>query len=157
MHRMTALRIRALAPIAWFLLLPPAPAWGADVALKERDQIAFLLSANMPCCVIDARAEKARRQEPLPEALVYRKGLRISPTGPVVVIADSDARALGVGRAIARSSGASQVVAVKGGAATWLAAKSSVAGSPGWVSSFVIPRDTCQQGEPLQTLRPGKP
>lgn len=137
------------------LLCTAAPASGASVTLQDKGQLEALLASATPCCVIDGRNREAQRIKPLANTLAYRKGLKIKPSGAVVVIADSDARAVQIGEALAKSSAARQVVAVRGGAATWLAAQGIQSGLPPWATSFVIPRDTCQQGEPLQKLRSG--
>ena len=128
-----------------------APA-AAEVSLRDTAALEDFLAGNTPCCVIDARAAANRKRTPLADALPYRKGLKINPTGVVVVIADTDVRALEVGKLLAESSQAKEVYAVKGGIATWNAA--TIAGllktRP---RSFVIPKNTCEQGTPLQELR----
>jgi hypothetical protein len=124
----------------------------AEVSLRDTAALEAFLSGNTPCCVIDARSAANRKRAPLADTLAYRKDLKINPTGVVVVIADSDARALEVGELLAAGSMAQEVYAVKGGVATWRAA--SVSGlfktRP---RSFVIPKNTCEQGTPLQELR----
>ncbi len=132
-------------------LLAATSAW-AETKLQDGAQLAAAIKDAPPCCVIDARSKGARALHPLMEALVWRKGLEIKPTGPVVVIADTDQKALAVGRAIEKSSGAGRVLAVKGGFATWRRATAPEQGMP---ATFVIPRNTCEQGTPLQTLRSG--
>jgi hypothetical protein len=132
--------------------IPMAAIAAASVEQVDAAQVRALLAMKSPCCVIDARAASERRKVEIGHALVYRKGLRINPTGVVVVIADSDAKAQAVGQALARTSGATRVVAVKGGASTWLSAQRETIGSAAHAPSFIIPRNTCEQGSPLQTL-----
>ena len=124
----------------------------ADVSLRDTAALEAFLSGNTPCCVIDARSTKNRKRDPLANTLTYRKGLKINPTGVVVVLADTDAEALEVGETLAESSKAKEVYAVKGGAATWKAATIAelLKTRP---KSFVIPKNTCEQGTPLQELR----
>ena len=124
----------------------------AEVSLRDTAALEAFLSGNTPCCVIDARSAANCKRAPLADTLPYRTGLKINPTGVVVVIADTDARAVEVGELLAESSKAKEVYAVKGGIATWKAA--TIAGllktRP---RSFVIPKNTCEQGTPLQELR----
>lgn len=136
------------------LLLTQAIA--AAVELADRSQVQALLASGTPCCVIDARSDAERGKLGVAHALAYRKGMKINPTGAVVVIADTDARARQIGEALARTSAARQVVAVKGGAPTWLAAQEAAPGGPAGVRSFIIPTNTCEQGPPLQVLSPGR-
>jgi rhodanese-related sulfurtransferase len=128
-----------------------APA-AAEVSLRDTAALEAFLSGNTPCCVIDARSAANRKRAPLADTLPYRTGLKINPTGVVVVIADTDARAIEIGERLTESSKAKEVYAVKGGIATWKAA--TIAGllktRP---RSFVIPKNTCEQGTPLQELR----
>lgn len=137
------------AAIAAVLFALPAD---ADVALRDKAELEAFLASKTPCCVIDARSGKNRKSAPLADTLPYRKGLKINPSGVVVVVADTDARALEVGNILANSSKASDVYAVKGGVATWR----TVTGTSLFASrprSFVIPKNTCEQGVPLQELR----
>lgn|SRR5574340_439260 len=132
-------------------VLAAGPA-SAAVTLRDRPALEEFLKTRTPCCVIDARSDKNRQAAPLADTLAYRQGLRINPTGVVVVIADSDARAVEVGEILAASSKAQEVYAVQGGAATWRAVTAGSAFSS-LPRSFVIPSNTCEQGTPLQELR----
>ncbi|MBI3140313.1 MAG: hypothetical protein HYZ19_00445 [Rhodocyclales bacterium] len=138
----------SLAALLLGLALPAL----AGVALRDRAALEEFLKTGIPCCIIDARSAASRRLAPLANTLVYRKGLKINPTGVVVVVADTDARAVQVGEALAGASKAKDVYAVQGGAATWRAVTggSAFAGLP---RSFVIPKNTCESGVPLQELR----
>lgn len=137
------------AVIAAMWLAAPA---AAEVSLRDKAALEAFLAGDTPCCVIDARSAKNRKSAPLANALAYRNGLKINPTGVVVVIADTDARAVEVGEILAASSKAKDVYAVQGGIATWKA--STIAGLfASKPRSFVIPKNTCEQGTPLQELR----
>ncbi len=140
------------------LAMPAGPAVAVPVETADIERIQALLASKTPCCVIDARAAAARRKLRIAHALAYRRGMRINPTGIIVVIADTDAGAQMVGETIARTSPGAQIVAVKGGARTWLDARQP-AGSrvPGHAQRFVIPSNTCEQGPPLQSLPFGRP
>jgi hypothetical protein len=140
---------RRLTLLAAFLLALPA---FAATSLQDRRQIMDSLKYVPPCCVIDGRAPGPRQLRPLNDAVVWHKGALIKPTGTVVVIADTDSQALTLARQIAKQFHAQSVVAVKGGLDTWrdvLAASQE----PGMPATFVIPKNTCEQGTPLQTLR----
>ncbi len=138
-----------IAVIAAIWIAAPA---SAEVSLRDKAALEAFLAGDTPCCVIDARSAKNRKSAPLANALSYRNGLKINPTGVVIVIADTDARAIEVGEILAAGSKARDVYAVQGGIATWKASKIAglFASKP---KSFVIPKNTCEQGTPLQELR----
>lgn len=132
-----------------------ATAARAEVQLLAKAALAQVLKRSPPCCVIDARADEQRKTRPIDEALVYRPGLKINPTATVVVVADNDAAALKVAQAIERSYPGKTVAAVKGGFPVWealLIDQDVLSGSVKGSHSFVIPRNTCEQDKPLQTL-----
>lgn len=131
-----------------FLALPVA----AATSLQERHQVIDTLKSSPACCVVDGRSEGPRQLRPLKDAVVWQKGVRIKPTGAVVVIADDDKAALALARKIAKQFRAETVVAVKGGLDTWRDIVAA-AQEPGMPATFVIPMNTCEQGKPLQTLR----
>jgi hypothetical protein len=128
----------------------------ADVVLHDRAGLEAALVGTRPCCVIDARAERNRREQPLADTVPYRKDLVLAGSGPALVVADSDARAVEIGKRLAAGANDHRVLAVKGGAATWrvLAAPDPTTSMP---KSFVIPSNTCQQDKPLQSLPFRKP
>jgi hypothetical protein len=129
-------------------------AWG-EVRLLAKAPLTQALKTEPPCCVVDARADAQRQARPIRESLVYKPGLKIHPSATVVVVADSDAAALKVASALEKAYPGKTIAAVKGGYPVWEAilidqerASGSVQGS----RSFVIPRNTCEQDTPLQTL-----
>jgi hypothetical protein len=137
-------RFFAAATAALSFAVPAA----AEVSLRDTAALQAFLASGTPCCVIDARNAAKRLSAPLAETLPYRKDLKINPTGIVVVIADTDARAIEVGKALERSSKAKDIYAVKGGAPAWRAATGAAAsGMPG---GFIIPRNTCESGTAIQ-------
>ena len=129
----------------------------ATVTLHDRAQLAAAIKDGPPCCIIDARPPGTRALQPLPDALVYRVGMKINPTAAVVVIADTDEKAVRVGEELARASNAPKVIAVKGGFPTWAAATGQGGPLGGVALTFVIPKNTCEQDAPLQTLRAAPP
>lgn len=134
----------------------------AQVSLLDQAQLVAALSAKGPCCVIDGRAAARRKTQVLENALPWRSDLKIDPTASVVVIADRDQDALGIARALARKHPGKPILAVKGGLVTWKAAALALIAAAGMDAamsgpvSFVIPANTCEQGKPLQVLRPDK-
>jgi hypothetical protein len=152
MKRLRSLFIRALLSA---VVLGAAAAAHADAALRSAGQLKLALRSSPPCCVIDARPDAQREGRPLGEALAYRDDLKIVPTATVVVVAESDARALAVARALAGAHPGKTILAVEGGVAAWQSVLAAQAGEPpgGRAFSFVIPKNTCEQGEPLQHLR----
>lgn len=152
---------RSLFAALGLLLVHSAQAQ-AQASLKDKAQLVNALSAKPPCCVIDGRTEAKRKSEALDNALPYRPDLKINPTAVVVVIADRDEDALDIARKLGRKHPGKPIFAVKGGVATWKATtlslllSDSAGGSPSGMVSFVIPSNTCEQGKPLQVLRPNK-
>jgi 3-mercaptopyruvate sulfurtransferase SseA len=133
----------------------------ASASLRDDAQLMALLRESPQCCVIDARSAPSRKNAELAGALVYRDGLRINATSVVVVVADTDARALAVARTIAGSV-AHDVYAVKGGYEAWQSVEvrmQAEASRPGSKYTFVIPFNTCQQDTPLHVFeaKPSRP
>ena len=154
----------------WAASMLPGSAWlglalsahAATASLQDDAQLMALLTVSPQCCVIDARSAQRRKDAELPGALAYNDGLRIKPTSAVIVLADTDARAMNVAKALAKG-GPHPVYAVKGGYLAWQSVElrlQAQADRAGTKFSFVIPHDTCQQGTPLhvfeaQPARPG--
>lgn len=124
----------------------------AEAKLVDRVQTVVALRANPPCCVVDARSATQRQRHPLKDGVVWTPNVRITPAGPVVVVADDDKAGLAVAKKIEQRFDAKTVLVVKGGFETWegIQAAGRDAGMP---ATFVIPMNTCEQGKPLQTLR----
>jgi rhodanese-related sulfurtransferase len=132
------------------------PAAHADAALRSVEQLKFALRTHAPCCVIDARSAAQRAAQPLAEALVWREDLRIEPTASVVVVvADNDVRALEVAQQLAQAHPGKAIWAVEGGVQAWSSVLAAETADPpgGRALQFVIPRNTCESGSPLQHLR----
>ncbi len=129
-------------------------AHAASASLQTDAQLVTLLAQSPQCCVIDARSAQRRNDAELPGALAYREGLRIEPSSAVIVLADDDARALNVAKALAKRS-PHPVYAVKGGYLAWQSVElrlQAQADKAGTKFTFVIPHDTCQQGTPLHVF-----
>lgn len=140
-----------------FIGLPPL-AW-ADVTPMDDKQLYHALKDTPPCCVIDGRNAVNRKKHPLDEALPYKEGMRINPTAAVVVLADNDAATNRIATALDAAYPGKRILAVKGGVDVWEAtlaalSRDAASGPPGGIS-FVIPKNTCESGSPLQQLRSG--
>jgi hypothetical protein len=143
-----------LAAFAVILSAFTVPAW-AGAALLDAPQLAETMKAGEPCCVIDAREEGRRKQQPIPFALVYRDGLKLGAAGFAVVVADSDDKALAVAQTLGQTG--KTVYAVKGGYEAWRQTPAGVASTAAPETAaprnFVIPGDTCEHGKPLQEFK----
>jgi hypothetical protein len=140
-----------------FLAVLAAATGGASAAplLANGERALASLKVTPPCCVVDARNHLRRKLRPLADAVVWNEDTFIRASGTVVVIADDDRAAKDVGRTIEKRFKATHVLAIKGGIDAW----ESIVGEaqePGMPATFVIPRNTCEQGAPLQTLRSNK-
>ncbi|MFN6960805.1 MAG: hypothetical protein ACK4N6_01060 [Rhodocyclaceae bacterium] len=142
------------------LFLSSAPAH-ADIVPMNRKQLQHALQAGEPCCIIDGRSEASRKKHPI-DALPYTSSLRINPTADVVVIADNDQLAQKIAAQLDAAYPGKRILAVLGGVETLEgaqmdASRAAASGAPaaGGIS-FVIPKNTCESGSPLQQLRSGK-
>ena len=88
--------------------------------------------------------------------------VHVAGSGPaVIVMADTDARALAVARTLAKAS-PHNVYAVKGGFLAWRSVEvrlQAQASKPGSKYTFVVPFNTCEQGKPLHVFeaKPARP
>lgn len=131
----------------------------AEVRLLDEAALLQALGRQPPCCVIDARPPAQRKALPLADALAYRPGMKIVPTASVVVVADSDERAMTVARRFDKAYPGRSIITVHGGQAVWASVLDSTRSSHSVQGSrsFVIPSNTCEQGPPLQTLPRRRP
>ncbi|MBI4755504.1 MAG: hypothetical protein HY778_08835 [Betaproteobacteria bacterium] len=143
--------LRVALTVATFGVAFPAL---AAVELQDGGQLTQALRKSPPCCIIDARSEASRERRPVADALPYRPGMKITPTAAAVVLADTDGEALAASRALAKDYPGKRIIAVKGGVVTWEAttAELAQAAPKGKPFQFVIPRNTCESGTPLQKL-----
>jgi hypothetical protein len=134
-----------------------APAWAARAELLDGARLAEVLKKGQPCCVIDAREEGRRKQQPIPFAVVYADSIRPKPGGFAVVVGNNDRQALEAAQVIAKKSGR-DVFAVKGGYATWRqiqegSKQSSTGPETLMPRNFTIPSNTCEQGQALHEYK----
>lgn len=144
----------------WMVVLAcvfSAPAWAATAALLDYAQLTEVLKKGQPCCVIDARSEGPRKQQPIPFAVIYKEGLKPIPGGFAVVVGDNDQQALEIAQSISRKFG-QDIYAVKGGYRTWRQVqeggqKPSAGPEAVAPQSFTIPSNTCEQGQALHEYK----
>ncbi len=138
--------------VALLLWLVPGAASAGIALLLDTAQLAEALKGAQPCCVIDARSEGPRKQNPIPFAVPYRDGLMIAGTSFAVVIADNDTRAMDAARGLALLN-KGRIFAVKGGFGAWREALGGGAGGTTMPKGFTIPSNTCEQGKPLHEFK----
>ena len=134
-----------------------APAWAAKAALLDSAQLREVLKKGPPCCVIDARSEGRRKQQPIPFAVIYNEGVKPKSGGYAVVVGDNDPQAQAAAQAVSKKSG-QDVYAVKGGYAAWKQVqaggnKYSVGTENVSPQRFTIPSNTCEQGKALHEYK----
>lgn len=134
-----------------------ASAWAAKAALLDGAHLREVLKKDQPCCVIDARSEGRRKQQPIPFAVTYNEGVKPKPGGYAVVVGDNDPQALTTAQTVSKKSG-QDVYAVKGGYAAWQQVqaggnKSSAGTGIVAPQRFTIPSNTCEQGKALQEYK----
>lgn len=133
----------------------------ADIVPMNRKQLQHALQAGEPCCVIDGRSAANRKAHPI-DALPYAPGLQIKPTADVVVVADNDQMAQKIAAQLDAAYPGKRFLTVLGGVealegAQMDASRAVASGaSPAGGVSFVIPKNTCESGSPLQQLRSSK-
>lgn len=132
------------------------PAWASTAVLLDDARLAEVLKKGQPCCVIDARSEGRRKQQPIPFAVAYKEGVQPRSGGFALVVGNNDQHALEVAQRISNKSG-QPVFAVKGGYPT-LKQVQSGRSSPAepetlMPPSFTIPSNTCEQGQALQEFK----
>lgn len=147
---MSILRSACLA-----LLMLPGLSMGAETVLLEESALTKKIEQNQDYQLIDARSPAAQRAAPI--AFSTRYGINVAITKPLVlVVADTDAEALAIAGSLPAASGRS-ICAVKGGAEVWQRVASKATPVTSVSKSFVIPKNTCEQGKPIQELKRDKP
>ncbi len=145
---------RILSSVCLAFLLPIL-CFGAEEVLLDEKALSAKLGQTPDYQLLDARNAEAQRDTPIPFSTCYQVTTPIK-TGLVLIVADTDAAALEIAKSIPAASNRS-VYVVKGGYAAW---QRVMAKSPPVTSisgSFVIPKNTCEQGKPIQELRRDKP
>lgn len=103
--------------------------------------------------LLDARSEQ-QRTAPLAGAVVYGAATR-ARRGVVLIVGDRDDQALAIAGALEKRDDGVRAYAAAGGLAAYEAARDAYLSAPVEDTSsygFVIPRDTCQPGEPAHVF-----
>lgn len=140
---------RSLRHLAAVMLMLPAMACAADMLLDEA-ALAEKLANSPEYQLLDARSAEAQHTVPLAFSTRYRALMPIK-MGTVFVIADRDEAALEIAEAIPAEG--RSVFAVKGGAAAWKQVVAKMPAGSAMPDSFVIPKNTCEPGKPVQELK----
>jgi hypothetical protein len=137
------------------LLMLPGLCMGAESLLLDEDTLAKKVGQDQDYQLLDARNTQAQRIAPIAFSTCYRINVTFSK-GLVLIVADSDAEAVAIAQSVPAAPGRS-VFAVIGGFDAWqrVASRSSPVTSVS--RSYVIPKNTCEQGKPIQELQRDKP
>jgi hypothetical protein len=147
------MRILHVGCLALFML--PGLCMGAEALLLDDDALSKKIEQVQDYQLLDARTPETQRIAPLAFATRYWINARINKA-LVLVVADSDAEAVEIAQSIPAENGRA-VFAVKGGDEAWrrVSARASTATSVS--KTFVIPKNTCEQGKPIQELKRDRP
>lgn len=137
------------------MALVSVPGLAADVQFIEEVALLKIVSNDQDYQLMDARAPEMQQIAPLAFSTRYRLNVPITKA-LVLVVADTDAEALEVARDIPAAEGRA-VYAVRGGFETWQRVIKQAASPAAASKSFVIPKNTCEQGKPIQELKRNKP
>lgn len=137
------------------LLLLPALCWAGSAVLLDEPKLSALIAKNSEYQLLDARSVEAQRAAPIAFSTAYRVTTPIGK-GLVLVVADDDATAEKIAQSIP-AAGNRIVHAVQGGNETWRRVIANSPATPSVSGTFVIPKNTCEQGKPIQELKRDKP
>lgn len=146
---------RILRSACLALLLSPVSGFAAESMLLDEIALSAKLDQVQDYQLLDARNAEAQRNAPIAFSTRYQKTLPINK-GLVLIVADTDAAALEIAKAIPAVNERS-VFAVKGGNVAWQRVMAKIPQITSVSGSFVIPKNTCEQGKPIQELKRNKP
>ncbi len=138
------------------LLLFPVLAFGMDDVLLDEATLSFKLGRAQDYQLLDARSAQAQRDAPIAFSTRYEPNTAVKG-GLVLVVADTDAAASAIAQAIVAGGADRAVFAVKGGYDSWQRVARKSSASTSIAGGFVIPKNTCEQGKPIQELKRNKP
>jgi len=147
--------MKARSRLVWLLLLLPSLCWAESVVLLDEARLSALVAKSSEYQLLDARSAEAQRATPIAFSTAYRVTTPVG-NGLVLVVADDDAVAEKIARSIP-AAGTRAVYAVQGGSKTWRQVIENAPATPSVSGSFVIPKNTCEQGNPIQELKRDKP
>lgn len=137
------------------LLFLPALSWAGNEVLLDETQLSALIAKENDYQLLDARNTEAQRSKPIAFSTTYRFNTPIS-NGLVMLVADDDKSAIEIAQSISASINR-RVYAIQGGSEVWQKVMSNAPPSKSVSGSFVIPKNTCEQGNPIQKLQRNKP
>lgn len=136
-------------------LVAISPLRAAETELKDKTQLIDLLKSNQSITVIDGRGPGTRARKPIPFSLIPGE-MNVKFTGVAVVVADNDDKAIALARQLSLN-GKRRIYALRGGYDTWVQAQSASqaegAESSAASDNFIIPSNTCEQGDALQSYQ----
>lgn len=147
--------MRTLRCACLMLLLLPTFSFGAEGVLLDERTLSTKLDQAQDYQLLDARNTEAQRNTPIAFSTRYQSTTPIKK-GLVLIVADTDAAALQIAQSIPAAADRS-VFAVKGGGQAWRRVMAKVPPGTSVSGSFVIPKNTCEQGKPIQELKRNKP
>jgi hypothetical protein len=134
------------------LLMSAATLHAAELADNEV-MLKLMNDYGLSLQLLDARSEK-QRTAPLAGAVVYGAATR-ARRGVVLIVGDRDDQALAIAEALEKRDDGVRAYAAAGGLAAYEATRDTYLSAPVEDTSsygFVIPRDTCQPGEPAHVF-----
>lgn len=147
------LRILRSGCLALFLL--PGLSMGAEPLLLDEGAVSKKIEQVQDYQLIDARDSEMQRLAPLAFSTRYGINTRFNKS-LVLIVADTDADAMEIAKSVPTVKGRS-VYAVQGGDETWFRVAKKASAVTSVSKTFVIPKNTCEQGKPIQELRRDKP
>ena len=150
------MKISILRSVCLALLMLPGLSMGAESLLLDEGALSKKVEQNQDYQLIDARNPEAQRAAPIAFSTCYRINVTFIK-GLVLIVADTDAEALVIAQSVPATPGRS-AFAVKGGFDAWQRVASKASSPATSISrNFVIPKNTCEQGKPIQELKRDKP
>ncbi len=144
-----------LRTVCLVLLLLPGLSMGAEQLLLDEGALSKKVEQNQDYQLIDARNPEAQRAAPIAFSTCYRINVTFIK-GLVLIVADTDAEALAIAKSVPAAPGRS-AFAVKGGYEAWRREATKASPATSVSKDFVIPKNTCEQGKPIQELKRDKP
>ena len=143
-----------MKPILLSLMLLLIPTLHAAELANAETMVKLLDNYGPRLRLVDARDSTLRGKEPLAGAITYSATTRIS-AGVALVGGNDDASALAAAAALEKRDTSLRAYAAQGGTNAYKAAHAAYLGAPVddfSAHGFVIPRDTCQPGEPAHVF-----
>lgn len=147
--------MKFLSRLGAALLLLPTLCWAGSAVLLDEAKLSALIAKSSEYQLLDARSAETQRAAPIAFSTAYRVTPQVGK-GLVLIVADDDATAEKIAQSIP-ATGDRTVYAVQGGSEAWRRVIANTPATPSVSGSFVIPKNTCEQGNPIQELKRDKP